>query len=159
MPDVTIGDEPNIQFHFIGDSAFRMTDRLFTPFSQEAIARDDVKATFNYRHSRARRIVESTFGILCHRFKIMFGSIEQDYESCIKTIQCCITLHNYVNIREGINKEEHQAGDEAANDRDDGNDERAPAAVGPLQDPDEHAQRQRLAEWFMTESGKIKEFD
>ena len=162
VPDMTIGDEPDIQFHWIGDTAFAMSDRLFTPFSQEAIANNEVKATYNYRHSRARRIVESTFGILCHRFKIMFGSIEQDYESCIKTIQCCVTLHNYLNFKEGINKEEHQAGEEAANDHDDeeaANNERALAAVGPLQNPDEHAQRQRLAEWFMTKSGKIKEFD
>ena len=92
----------------------------------------------------------------------MFGSIEQDYESCIKTIQCCVTLHNYLNYKEGINKEEHQAGEEAANDHDDeeaANNERALAAVGPLPNPDEHAQRQRLAVWFMTEAGKIKEFD
>ena len=46
-------------------------------------------------------------------------------------------LHNYINLKEGINKEDHRAGEEAANEQEATDNKRAPVAAGPLQDPDE----------------------
>ena len=154
LPQLHRGD-PDCGYHFIGDDAFGQSATLFKPYSNDSV--EEFKTTFNYRMSRARRIVESAFGVLSHRFGIIFGPIRQDYGNAVKTVLAAITLHNYLNKKVGINREEEQAGEQAA--------ERAAqrAASEPVhhvpQNPDNNLQKERLAKWFLTDEGKIKDFD
>ena len=54
---------------------------------------------FNYRLSRARRVVENAFGIMANRFQI-FMSTMQHQPSTIRIITtACIVLHNLMRIR------------------------------------------------------------
>ncbi|XP_024872945.1 putative nuclease HARBI1 [Temnothorax curvispinosus] len=61
---VSVLDSDNV-LHFVavGDQAFSLTTYLMTPYSENNKLSLDQRI-FNYRLSRARRIIENTFGIL-----------------------------------------------------------------------------------------------
>lgn len=54
---------------FVADDAFPLTTKILKPFSRNAPLTKKQKI-FNYRLSRARRIVENAFGILVSRFRV-----------------------------------------------------------------------------------------
>ena len=54
------------------------------------------KRVFNYRLSRARRIVEKAFGILAARFRIFRRNISIDVENVNAIVLACCSLHNYL---------------------------------------------------------------
>eukprot|EP00745_Piridium_sociabile_P007382 TRINITY_DN147986_c2_g1_i4.p1 TRINITY_DN147986_c2_g1~~TRINITY_DN147986_c2_g1_i4.p1 ORF type:complete len:158 (-),score=40.05 TRINITY_DN147986_c2_g1_i4:28-501(-) len=49
---------------------------------------------FNYRLSRARRVVENAFGILAQRFRVMLRTCELKPHNVKEVMKCCLTLHN-----------------------------------------------------------------
>ncbi len=51
---------------------------------------------FNYRLSRARQIVENTFGILVNRFGCLLSTLKQQPRVVIDVILSCICLHKLV---------------------------------------------------------------
>ena len=65
------------------------------PFSGKSLINEKRKI-FNYRLSRARRIIENTFGILVARWRIFQGPIEGTPERVEKYILATIALHNYL---------------------------------------------------------------
>ena len=158
LPQPPRADPIECGFHLLGDDAFGQTATLFKPYNNDSV--EEFKRTYNYRQSRARRIVESAFGILSHRFPIIFGPIRQEYKNAVKTTLACITLHNYLNKKVGINKEEEQAGEQAAEQAQRAAEQAASEQVHHVpQNPDNMLQKERLAKWFLTEEGKIKAFD
>ena len=52
--------------------------------------------------SRARRIVECTFGILANKWRIFRRPIDVKPDFCDITIKACCVLHNYVRKNDGI---------------------------------------------------------
>ena len=63
-----MGDLPHC---IVGDEAFPLRMDLMRPYPRAArAALPQEQLVFNYRLSRARRIVENTFGILAQRFRI-----------------------------------------------------------------------------------------
>lgn len=66
----------------------------------------DKKRIFNYRLSRARRNVESTFGILSNKWKIFHKPINANLDLSILLVKTCCALHNFVRARDGFRLED-----------------------------------------------------
>ncbi|XP_063807487.1 uncharacterized protein LOC134999310 [Pseudophryne corroboree] len=81
-----------VGFVFVADEAFALHEHIMKPYPQRVL--NPNRRIFNYRLSRARRVVENAFGILSNRFRIFHKPINMrlDKLDCIVTA-CCI-LHN-----------------------------------------------------------------
>lgn len=90
MPQTSI-----IQPHVIlGDEAFALTQTMMKPYPKNQSNADSTKAIYNYRHSRARRTTENTFGITCQYFRIFFTPIAIHPETTDNLILAACILHN-----------------------------------------------------------------
>lgn len=88
------GTDKLVPYVFIGDEAFPLMQNLLKPFSQKHITHDE--KIFNYRLSRARRVVENVFGILASRFRIFLQPIAINIERIDSIILACCALHNFL---------------------------------------------------------------
>ncbi|XP_056633555.1 uncharacterized protein LOC130443108 [Diorhabda sublineata] len=79
----------------VGDDAFPLKPYLLKPYSSTPTIAEKI---FNYRLSRARRIVENGFGILAARFRILGKPIQVDEQTAIKIIKSTCTLHNWLRM-------------------------------------------------------------
>ena len=86
-------DYHNITYFVPGDDAFPLRPWLMKPYSMKGMTHE--QRVFNFRQSRARRVVENIFGILVHRWR------------CLSTTMHCspasvnrgLTLHNWMRTR------------------------------------------------------------
>lgn len=81
---------------FVGDDAFPLKTYLLKPYSHKPLTTQ--QKIFNYRLSRARRIVENAFGILASRFRIFQKPISTHIDVTDKIIRTACTLHNWLRI-------------------------------------------------------------
>ena len=64
-PEPLPGDDKSIPFFLVGDDAFPLREWMMKPFPSRNLGRPE--RIFNYRLSRARRIIENAFGIMASR--------------------------------------------------------------------------------------------
>ena len=88
-PTVLPGTQNQFPFVIVADDAFPLKDYILKPYSQRSLNQE--RRIFNYRLSRARRVVENAFGILANRFRIFMTPICLNPEK-VETIvmACCI---------------------------------------------------------------------
>lgn len=84
----------NLNYVFVADDAFGLHKNIVKPFPQNNLTYE--QRVFNYRLSRARRIVENAFGIMASRFRILSTEINLIPEKVDKTVLACCILHNFL---------------------------------------------------------------
>ncbi|XP_069680511.1 uncharacterized protein [Periplaneta americana] len=95
-------DEPlvphgqSLPFVFVGDEAFPLKRYLMRPFPRDQVHNNEPKSVFNYRLSRARRIVENTFGILVSQWGVYEKPFRCRVELVDKIVKATCVLHNYM---------------------------------------------------------------
>ncbi|KAI8493838.1 hypothetical protein Bbelb_281850 [Branchiostoma belcheri] len=96
-PEPIPNDDIDTGYFLIGDDAFPLRTFLLKPYSQRYL---DVEArVFNYRLSRARRVVENAFGVLALRYTCLLTTLAVGTEAATDIIEACLTLHNVLRIR------------------------------------------------------------
>ncbi|CAK1600782.1 unnamed protein product [Parnassius mnemosyne] len=77
---------------FIADDTFPLRPDMLKPYREADLS--SYKKNFNYRLSRARRIVENAFGILASRFRIYHTQINLEPNNIEKVVMATCDLHN-----------------------------------------------------------------
>lgn len=83
-----------LPYVFLGDEAFPLMENLMKPYSNHSAGHDE--HIFNYRLSRARRVVENTFGILASRFRVFLQPININVKHIDWIVMASCVLHNYL---------------------------------------------------------------
>lgn len=91
------GDDRPMPFHLIGDDAFPLRPWMMKPFAARGL--DNRERIFNYRLSRARRIVENAFGILVQRWAVLQTTIALQPRRTVAVVKACLVLHNLIRVR------------------------------------------------------------
>ncbi|KAG8311342.1 uncharacterized protein LOC124371719 [Homalodisca vitripennis] len=89
------GRQKLMPYVFLGDDAFALSKRLMKPFpgSHEQGSKPRI---FNYRLSRARRIVENTFGIMASVFRVLRKPMLLQPDKVALVTMTCVILHNFL---------------------------------------------------------------
>lgn len=96
------GDNTNqsLPFVIVADEAFGVSPSILRPYARSNL--NYKKKIFNYRLSRARRYIESTFGILSNKWRILHRPLNVSVELSEKIVKACCILHNFVRVRDGL---------------------------------------------------------
>lgn len=87
-----------VPFVIFADAAFPLSHNILKPFPFRNLTNE--QRIFNYRLSRGRRVVESAFGILANRFRILLSTINLGPEKVQIVTQACCALHNFLRAEE-----------------------------------------------------------
>lgn len=79
----------------LGDEAFPLKSYLMKPYSRRLSLTTEEKI-FNYRLSRARRIVENAFGIMTSKFRIYRTPIYVCPDKVDKIVKATCVIHNWL---------------------------------------------------------------
>ena len=90
----TLDDEKTtVPYVIVADDAFPLKSYIMKPFGSRNLSSE--QRIFNYRLSRARRIVENAFGILASRFRVFLSTIS------LNPVASC-ALHNYLRTKAAL---------------------------------------------------------
>lgn len=93
-PVVPEGTSYSLPYTFVADEAFALLENLIKPYPQRGLTNEE--RIFNYRLSRARRVVENAFGLLASRFRIFHTDIAINVENIDYIVLAACVLHNYL---------------------------------------------------------------
>jgi hypothetical protein len=98
-----ISGSPVLPYCLVGDEAFPLKPYLLRPYPGRGLTPE--QDIFNYRLSRARRLIENTFGILASQWRVYRKPIIANPTSAIRIIQATVCLHNWLRKNDiGINQ-------------------------------------------------------
>lgn len=98
IPPPTILQVPyavELPYYILGDRAFALNEYTLKPF-EENPDRGSTERVFNYRLSRAHRVVENAFGILSSVFRVLRKPILLEPEKAKKIVMATLYLHNFL---------------------------------------------------------------
>ncbi len=81
--------ETTVPYVFVADEAFPLMDHVLKPYPLRDL--DPYQREFNYRLSRARRVVENAFGILANRFRVFHSAIQLSPEKVELVVLAALT--------------------------------------------------------------------
>ena len=88
-------------FVVVADEAFGLRANIMRPYPKKKVMY--LQRIFNYRHVRARRVVECTFVILASKWRILYRPLNTSVLFSESIVKACCLLHNYVRSKDGIN--------------------------------------------------------
>ncbi|CAK1584748.1 unnamed protein product [Parnassius mnemosyne] len=94
-PNPLPGSNVDVPYVFLGDGAFALTDHVMKPYPGNH-EYGSPKRIFNQALSRARVVVENTFGILVTKFRVFKKPFQLCPEKVSLITMTCILLHNYL---------------------------------------------------------------
>lgn len=94
-PNPLPGSDINVPYVFIGDGAFALSTHVMKPYPGEHNI-GSPKRIFNQCLSRARVVVENTFGVISSVFRIFRRPIDLDPSVVSEITMTCILIHNYL---------------------------------------------------------------
>ena len=83
-------------FVLVGDEAFANSSQILRPYARQNLTVS--KRIFNYRLSRARRMVECTFGILANKWRIFHRPLDVNTNFCDAIIKACCIPVSYTHL-------------------------------------------------------------
>jgi hypothetical protein len=97
LPEDTVvpNSEITLPHVFVGDEACPLTTYLMKPYSRTTL--DESKVVFNYRLSRARRVVECA-----SKWRILDKAIETKVDTGVEIVKGIALLHNIIIDVEGL---------------------------------------------------------
>nr|CAH7739465.1 unnamed protein product [Callosobruchus chinensis] len=163
-----LGRQLPVPYVLVADDAFPLTTAIMKPYSghQEKHSKNRV---FNYRLSRARRVVENVFGILAAVFRVLRKPMLLQPEKAEKIVLTCVLLHNYLRKNEKTRSNYNPPGTFDKEDLETGTiepgswrrDPQPSASFLPLMNIPRRASmeawaiRDEYAEYFMTNHGQV----
>lgn len=91
-PEELDGYNRLLSYYFVGDDAFSLSTNMMKPFPLSNLTKS--QHVYNYRISRACRIVENSFGILVNKFRICHGEIALTPDNVDNVILASVCLQN-----------------------------------------------------------------
>lgn len=95
LPDSLPSRDMLTPYVFLADDAFPLTENICKPYTID-LSIGSPKRVCNYRISRARRVVENSFGILASVFRILHTTIDVDLKHVQNIVMACAFLHNFL---------------------------------------------------------------
>ncbi|XP_067212636.1 uncharacterized protein [Linepithema humile] len=86
------GSDKKVFYYFVGDEAFQMSTHMMRPYPGRSLNEQK-------RLSRARRIIENTFGIFTARWRIFLRSICASPDVADRLVLAAICLHNFLKTK------------------------------------------------------------
>eukprot|EP00102_Acyrthosiphon_pisum_P010884 XP_008179381.1 PREDICTED: putative nuclease HARBI1 [Acyrthosiphon pisum] len=88
-------------FVLLGDQGYPLKEYLMRPYPRSTNL-DSEKEIFNYRLSRARRMIECTFGILVSKWRCLKTELQVNEDHVDTLVKCICLLHNIIIDQKGI---------------------------------------------------------
>uniref|UniRef100_A0A671KY09 DDE Tnp4 domain-containing protein n=1 Tax=Sinocyclocheilus anshuiensis TaxID=1608454 RepID=A0A671KY09_9TELE len=89
------GSDQLAPYCIVADEAFPLKEYFMKPYPNRRLSVQ--QRIFNYRLSRAWRVVENAFGILANRFRVFLTTINiQDTAKVEDIVLACCALHNFL---------------------------------------------------------------
>lgn len=92
-PPKQVLGESILPYILVADEAFQLTYYMMRPYPGKNLSKE--RRIFNYRLSRARRMIECTFGILSSQWRIYKKPINTSVETATNIVKATIVLHNF----------------------------------------------------------------
>ncbi|XP_066258019.1 uncharacterized protein [Euwallacea similis] len=89
------GRNEKVPFVFVADEAFALSQNIMKPYSGLHV-KGSKERIFNYRLSRARRVVENAFGIISSVFRVLRKPMLLEPEKAELITMTIICLHNFL---------------------------------------------------------------
>ena len=93
-PSTPPNSDRKLPYVFVADDAFPLKNNIMKPFPFRQ--QTDRQRIFSYRLSRARRVVENSFGIMANRFRVMQTAILLSPIKVTSIVLACVVLHNFL---------------------------------------------------------------